>query len=240
MGNVRDKEGRSTEWKYFFNDDNCEIHGRNEKTNDTCFMECKKDYLPVIGTWKTASISGATELMSTMGIGTQMDSSKTMAAPTFLETPKIITLNNGKLVQMIGRYEASEKCHSSWSTKGKPLSNAQNMKIFHEKINSNDYEYRVEIHKPTKANAGLYRCQVKNGFGQMQVYLDLNVDVKQSQKKTKLAPTFIEPPKIIQLNNGNLIQMIARYEASEKVYCNWSKRGTNLSENKNVKIYHEK
>merc|ERR1712212_778244 len=63
----RDKEGRSTEWKFYFNGDKCEIHGRNENTNDTCYMECKKEYLPIIGNWRTASISGAKELMSTMG-----------------------------------------------------------------------------------------------------------------------------------------------------------------------------
>lgn len=63
----RDKEGRSTEWKFYFNGDKCEIHGRNENTNDTCYMECKKEHLPIIGNWRTASISGAKELMSTMG-----------------------------------------------------------------------------------------------------------------------------------------------------------------------------
>merc|ERR1712038_422159 len=63
----RDKEGRSTEWKFYFNGDKCEIHGRNENTNDTCYMECKKEYLPVIGNWRTASISGARELLTTLG-----------------------------------------------------------------------------------------------------------------------------------------------------------------------------
>ena len=47
---------------------------------------------------------------------------KEQEAPTFLETPKIITLNKGKLVQMIARYEASEKCFCNWSKKGKLFS----------------------------------------------------------------------------------------------------------------------
>jgi len=64
---MRDKEGRQTEWKFYFNGDKCEIHGRNENTNDTCYMECKKEYLPIIGNWRTASISGAKELMTTLG-----------------------------------------------------------------------------------------------------------------------------------------------------------------------------
>jgi len=64
---MRDQEGRQTEWKFYFNGDKCEIHGRNENTNDTCYMECKKEYLPIIGNWRTASISGAKELMTTLG-----------------------------------------------------------------------------------------------------------------------------------------------------------------------------
>merc|ERR1712083_508794 len=94
-----------------------------------------------------------------------LDSSKTRP-PTFLETPSIVTLNKGKVVQMIGRYDAAEKCQCSWSNKGEALSEGRNIKIFHEKINNAFYEYRVEIQDPNKANSGLYRCQVKNGYGQ--------------------------------------------------------------------------
>ena len=122
-------------------------------------------------------------------------------APTFLETPKIISLNNGKLVQMIARYQASEKCHCSWSRKGTSISECQTVKIFHEKINSDSFEYRIEIRKPAKKDAGLYRCQVKNVYGQMQVYLHLNVETKpKTTPKMKDVPSFIETPKIISID----------------------------------------
>ena len=49
--------------------------------------------------------------------------------PSFCETPKIISMNNGKLIQMVARYEASEKCYCSWSKKGAPISESQNVKI---------------------------------------------------------------------------------------------------------------
>merc|ERR1711879_406706 len=151
-------------------------------------------------------------------------------------------MGNGKLVQMIARYQASQKCHCSWSRKGTSLSESQNVKIFHERINSDSYEYRVEIMKPTQDKAGLYRCQVKNNYGQMQVYLKLNIESKPdlTKRKTKEAPTFVDMPKIISLNNGKLVQMIARYEASDKCYCTWSKKGVPVFEKDNVKIFHEK
>ena len=66
-------------------------------------------------------------------------------APTFYEPPKIVSLNSGKMVQMIARYQASEKCYCTWSKKGMPVSESQTTKFFHEKINSSTYEYRIEI-----------------------------------------------------------------------------------------------
>ena len=122
---------------------------------------------------------------------------------------KIITSKDGKLIQMIARYQAKEQCHCNWSKKGTPISESQNVKVFHEKINARSYEYRVEIHRPNKDAAGLYKCQVKNGNGQMQVYLHLDIKTGSSlaKRRTKDAPTFYDTPKIISLNNGKLIEI---------------------------------
>ena len=110
------------------------------------------------------------------------------------------------------------------------------------RINSNDYEYRVEISKPSKNEAGLYKCQIANDHGQMQVYLHLNIEgmTDSAKRMTKDAPTFIDTPKIVSLNNGQLVNMIARYQAKEQYYCSWSKKGTSLSESEKVQIYHGK
>jgi len=62
-----DEEGRSTEWKFTFNGDKCWIYGRNLNTSDTCSFEMKREYLPIMGSWKVASISGLKELMTTIG-----------------------------------------------------------------------------------------------------------------------------------------------------------------------------
>jgi len=171
---------------------------------------------------------------------------KTRKAPTFFELPKIIVLNNGKLVQMISRYQASEKCYCSWSKNGKPISESPTSNIFHEKISSRTYEYRAEIEKPSENDAGLYKCQIANEHGQMQVYLHLdierclNIDEDLPFRMTRDAPTFIKPPKIVYLNDGQLIQMIAKYQAKEQCYCSWSKKGISLSESENVQVHHKK
>jgi len=160
---------------------------------------------------------------------------KTRDAPTFLDTPKI-TMKNGS-VHMIARYQAKEQCHCNWSKKGVSLSESQKVQVSHKKLNVNSFEYRVEVREPNIRTAGLYKCMVANDNGQMQVYLNLGVE---SVRNTREAPTFEETPKIITLNNGNLVQMIARYQASKKCNISWSKKGAKLSERQNVKIFHEK
>jgi hypothetical protein len=62
-----DEEGRSTEWKFTFNGDKAWICGRNLNTSDTCSFEMKREHLPIMGSWKVASISGLKELMTTIG-----------------------------------------------------------------------------------------------------------------------------------------------------------------------------
>ena len=137
---------------------------------------------------------------------------KSKEAPTFLDTPRIITLNNGNLVQMIARYHASEKCNCSWSKKGTPISESQRVKIFHEKINFNTYEYRVEIQEPSIDTSGLYKCMVKNGSGQMQVYLSLNIeaesDLDSSNDNTTIEPQKETKPEVTQQDMSSEIQRI--------------------------------
>jgi len=167
----------------------------------------------------------------------------TKYAPTFIDTPKIISSNNGKLVQMIARYQAKEQCHCSWSKKGTPLSESQKVQVFHKKLNVNSFEYRVEVREPTEKTLGLYKCLVGNEHGQNQIYLQMNIKGLSGlavKRLTKYAPTFIDTPKIISSNNGKLVQMIARYQAKEQCHCSWSKKGTPLSESQKVQVFHKK
>ncbi len=86
-------------------------------------------------------------------------------APTFTEKPKIVTLEDGKLVQLIVRYKSSSKCTCSWYYKETKIEASQSLQIFHEKIDSTSYECRLEVREATAANAGMYKCLVSNEKG---------------------------------------------------------------------------
>jgi hypothetical protein len=114
----------------------------------------------------------------------------TKYAPTFIDTPKIITSQNGKLIQMITKYQAKEQCHASWSKQGIPLSESQKVQVFHKRINANTFEYRVEVREPDSYTSGLYKALVSNEHGQMQIYLHFDMGSVQAMKKSGNAPTF--------------------------------------------------
>merc|ERR1712020_584465 len=54
-------------------------------------------------------------------------------APTFTEKPKIVTLEGGKLVQMIVRYKAEAQCQCQWFFKETTIKETATKKIIHHK-----------------------------------------------------------------------------------------------------------
>ena len=65
-------------------------------------------------------------------------------APTFVEKPKIVTKEEGKLIMMIVRYRAEAQCECLWSFKETRLTESSTVKFVHEK--AYDYwESRVEL-----------------------------------------------------------------------------------------------
>ena len=65
-------------------------------------------------------------------------------APTFVEEPKIVTREDGKLIMMIARYRAEFKSKCVWSFKETTISETSVMKIVHEKV-ADFWESRVEL-----------------------------------------------------------------------------------------------
>merc|ERR1712083_562325 len=110
---------------------------------------------------------------------------KTMDAPTFVEKPKIVTMGEGKLVQLIVRYKSSSKCTCSWYYKETVISESSTMKVVHEKIDSTSYECRLEIKGPDEKTAGMYKCLVSNEKGEINANLMLNVQMAQSETITE-------------------------------------------------------
>ena len=66
------------------------------------------------------------------------------AAPTFVEKPKIVTKEDGKLIMLIVVYRAEAMCEAVWSYKETKVVETKTMRIVHEK-SGEFFESRLEL-----------------------------------------------------------------------------------------------
>ena len=130
--------------------------------------------------------------------------------PTFTEKPKIVPNEKGTLVTLKFKIKADPKPEIQWF---KGMDKIQNSAKFTQKYTNlstqNEYEIALEIQDPSADDGGDYKCLVKNEMGQLQAKLNLNIEAEPATPgKTTDAPTFVEKPKIVTLNEGKLVQLI--------------------------------
>merc|ERR1711971_1409485 len=162
--------------------------------------------------------------------------------PTFTEKPKIVPNEKGTLVTLKFRIKADPKPEIQWF---KGMDKIQDSAKFSQKFTTlketNEYEIALEIQDPSAEDGGDYKCLVKNDHGQLQAKLNLNIEAEpQAPGKTTDAPTFVEKPKIVTLQEGKLVQLIVRYKASSKCTCSWYYKETMIQQSQSMQVFHEK
>ena len=140
--------------------------------------------------------------------------------PTFTEKPKIVPNEKGTLVTLKFKIKADPKPEIQWF---KGMDKIQNSAKFTQKYTNlstqNEYEIALEIQDPSADDGGDYKCLVKNEMGQLQAKLNLNIEAEPATPgKTTDAPTFVEKPKIVTLNEGKLVQLIGIRNSCIKKY----------------------
>ena len=68
----------------------------------------------------------------------------TGAAPVFVEKPKIVTKEEGKLIMLIVKYRAESQCETVWSYKETRVVETKTIKMVHERV-SDYWESRLEL-----------------------------------------------------------------------------------------------
>jgi len=136
-------------------------------------------------------------------------------APTFVEKPKIVTREDGKLIMMIVRYRAEFKSECVWSFKEQTISETSVMKMVHEKV-ADFWESRVEMTDPAPENAGMYKCVVSNKFGEINANLSLNIEI---------APVIRERPIIKKVEKKKSVVLQCAVQGSQDIDVQWFKEG---------------
>ena len=220
------------------------FHERIDETSYECRLEILEASVSDAGMYSCYVLNDYGQLQANLNLNIESEpeiQSENKVPPIFVDTPEIVSLKNGKLVHLIVRYKASLKCNCLWIFKETTIKQSLNMKIIHEQISTDIYEYRLEIHEPSLRKSGLYKCLVKNDHGQLQANLNLTIEKGSiAPNQTNDAPVFVEKPKIITFDEGKLVQLIVHYKASTKCDCRWYYKETVIQKSHNMKVLHEK
>lgn len=109
--------------------------------------------------------------------------------PSFLEKPRIISENHGKLVIMECKVKACPKPEITWTKEGNVITENSQIQLFEVAI-GDAYTIRLELSEPNLEDSGLYRCNIKNILGEVNANLTLNIESKSLVCRTVYSSTF--------------------------------------------------
>lgn len=95
--------------------------------------------------------------------------------PTFIEKPRIVSENSGKLVIMDCKVKANPRPDILWTRDGRPvMATSKVLMSMKEKIDL--YYIKLELIEPGAEDSGLYKCNIKNTLGELNANLTLNIE----------------------------------------------------------------
>lgn len=97
--------------------------------------------------------------------------------PSFVEKPRIVSEDNGKLVIMECKVKADPKPIILWTRDGKVVEESNKIKISMEQ-RGDIYYIKLELKDPQLEDSGLYKCNIKNNLGELNANLTLNIESK--------------------------------------------------------------
>ncbi|KAH8384331.1 hypothetical protein KR093_001928, partial [Drosophila rubida] len=117
--------------------------------------------------------------------------------PTFVEKPRIISENNGKLVIMECKVKSDPKPDIAWFRNTKVIEETNRLKMSMEQ-RGDEYYIKLELIDPQLEDSGLYKCNIKNTLGELNANLTLNIE------SNKIIVEELEQPKSIKIGKGKL------------------------------------
>lgn len=95
--------------------------------------------------------------------------------PTFIDKPRIVSENNGKLVIMDCKVKANPKPEIIWTREGVVVTESGKC-VMTMREKGDMYYIRLELVEPGLEDSGLYKCNIKNNLGELNANLTLNIE----------------------------------------------------------------
>lgn len=97
--------------------------------------------------------------------------------PTFVEKPRIMSEDNGKLVIMECKVRANPRPEVTWTKEGVVIQESSQIKMYCDE-KDDIYVIRLNLSEPNLEDSGLYKCNIKNDLGEVNANLTLNIESK--------------------------------------------------------------
>lgn len=140
--------------------------------------------------------------------------------PTFIEKPRIISENNGKLVIMECKVKANPKPTIVWTRDGQILKETNRLKVIMTQ-DGDIYDIKLTLAEPELADSGLYRCNIKNDLGELNANLTLNIEI---------VPVIKDKPKIIKIVKKKTVVIECVVCSKFEPKCTWFKEEKAIKE----------
>ncbi|XP_069190632.1 obscurin-like, partial [Procambarus clarkii] len=164
------------------------------------------------GKYKCVAMNQFGEATANVNLNIESDPEPTGQAPVFVEKPTIKFEEKAGRVLMEALVRADPKPTSRWTKDGKELDVAR-VTATVTKEKDDLYRIRMELRKPQPTDGGVYKCNIKNEFGELNANLNLNIEV---------APTIKRPPRIVSVFNRKVVIECVVISTS-KPACSWFK-----------------
>lgn len=138
-------------------------------------LEIKDPSAPDGGTYRCHVKNEFGESNANLNLNIEAEPEPEGDGPIFVEKPRIISENNGKLVIMECKVKATPGPEITWTKEGKVLTETSQMKFF--VVKKHDvYDIRLELSEPNLEDSGLYKCNIQNNLGELNANLTLNIE----------------------------------------------------------------
>lgn len=142
-------------------------------------LEIKDPSAPDGGTYRCHVKNEFGESNANLNLNIEAEPEPEGDGPIFVEKPRILSENNGKLVIMECKVKANPRPDITWTKEGNIITETSQIKLFFEQ-KEDIYDIRLELSEPNLEDSGLYKCNIKNHLGELNANLTLNIESKQS------------------------------------------------------------
>jgi len=177
-------------------------------------LEIKEPSGADAGTYRCHVENSSGESNANLNLNIEAEPEPAGQAPTFAEKPRIISEQNGKLIFMECKVKADPKPTFVWTCEGQEIKTSSKFSIS-MKEEGGIYVIRLDLKDPQPEESGLYKCNIKNEFGEINANLTLNIEI---------APQIREKPRVIRVQKKRTIVIECSVRCAAPPEVTWYNR----------------